>query len=185
MSTRYIYVIAIVGLLGFPAGACETETAHAPAVQNSQSSVSYYHELQHDRYRQAHKYANQYDIRPDLALKIYDASVVYGLDSDMLFELVYEESSFRPQALSGAAARGLMQVRLRTARIFDPDVTPQELYEVDTNLRIGCQYLVELLERYPNKRLALLAYNRGPTRVDEIVTEGRDPSNGYARSILE
>ena len=185
MNTQSTYVTVIVGAFLFLVGACSPEVAHAPAVQNAHSSVSYYHELQHERYKNAHIYAEQYDISPDLALKIYDASVVHGLDSDLLFELIQEESSFRPSAYSHAAARGLMQVRIRTARIFDPDVTPTELHEVDTNLRIGCQYLVELLERYPTQKLALLAYNRGPTRVDRIVGSGGDPSNGYAKSILE
>jgi soluble lytic murein transglycosylase-like protein len=32
--------------------------------------------------------------------------------------------------------------------------------------------------------LALLAYNRGPTRVDSIIRAGGNPSNGYERAVL-
>jgi hypothetical protein len=31
---------------------------------------------------------------------------------------------------------------------------------------------------------ALLAYNRGPARVQELIDRGDDPSNGYETTIL-
>ncbi len=33
-------------------------------------------------------------------------------------------------------------------------------------------------------RLALLAYNRGPARVQELLDAGQDPQNGYATRIM-
>jgi hypothetical protein len=33
-------------------------------------------------------------------------------------------------------------------------------------------------------QLALLAYNRGPDRVDAILRDGGDPDNGYPRLVL-
>jgi hypothetical protein len=32
--------------------------------------------------------------------------------------------------------------------------------------------------------LALLAYNRGPGRVEQILAEGGDPGNGYSSAVL-
>ena len=33
--------------------------------------------------------------------------------------------------------------------------------------------------------LALLAYNRGPARVDEILAQGGNPANGYSDAVLK
>src|SRR5439155_435718 len=46
------------------------------------------------------------------------------------------------------------------------------------------------LERYEGNpdaklRLALLAYNRGPGRVQELLDAGKDPQNGYATALMK
>jgi hypothetical protein len=33
--------------------------------------------------------------------------------------------------------------------------------------------------------LALLAYNRGPAKVDEILAKGGNPANGYSDAVLK
>jgi soluble lytic murein transglycosylase-like protein len=38
---------------------------------------------------------------------------------------------------------------------------------------------------YGDVKLALLAYNRGPTRVKELMDAGRNPGNGYASKVME
>jgi hypothetical protein len=35
-----------------------------------------------------------------------------------------------------------------------------------------------------DSHLALLAYNRGPGRVEQILAEGGNPGNGYSSAIL-
>jgi soluble lytic murein transglycosylase-like protein len=65
-------------------------------------------------------------------------------------------------------------------------LTVQQLYDRDTNLRLGFRYLRDLLDRYgANLRLALLAYNRGPGRVEELLGAGKDPQNGYATRVMK
>jgi len=76
-------------------------------------------------------------------------------------------------------------VRLKTARFYDADVTEQSLHDRDTNLRIGFRFLKDLLAQFDEDlNLALLAYNRGPARVAELVARGEDPANGYAEIVL-
>ena len=41
------------------------------------------------------------------------------------------------------------------------------------------------MRRYDTLELALLAYNRGPGRVDQIMAEGGDPTNGYEHAVLQ
>jgi soluble lytic murein transglycosylase-like protein len=108
-----------------------------------------------------------------------------GVDPDLFYHLVRVESSFRPDVVSAAGAVGLAQLLPSTARALDPTVERADLFAPDTNLRLGARYLRRLLDRYRgNVRLALLAYNRGPTRVSRILREGGDPANGYARRVL-
>src|SRR5947208_2787361 len=82
------------------------------------------------------------------------------------------------------------QVVPSTARLYEPGLTMQQLYDRNTNLRLGFRYLRDLLERYEGTpeaklRLALLAYNRGPSKVQELLDAGRDPQNGYATHIMK
>jgi soluble lytic murein transglycosylase-like protein len=73
-----------------------------------------------------------------------------------------------------------------TARFFDPDLANEDLFDAEINLRIGFRYLRGLMDRYEGDlSLALLAYNRGPTRLQTLIDGGLDPRNGYASSVLE
>ena len=72
-----------------------------------------------------------------------------------------------------------------TARFFRPELERVALFDRDTNLRLGFRFLKTLIDKYDgNVKLALLAYNRGPDRVDSILRNGGDPDNGYPRLVL-
>jgi soluble lytic murein transglycosylase-like protein len=130
-------------------------------------------------------YSGRYQIPADLAGTIYDEAVAAGLDPELGFRLVRTESRFDPRATSPVGAVGLAQVRLGTARWYFPEVSLEELYEPTTNLNIGFRYLRHLMDRYGDLQLALLAYNRGPKRVADLMSEGMDPRNGYASSVMD
>ena len=72
-----------------------------------------------------------------------------------------------------------------TARFYDRSVTQARLMQRDVNLRLGFRYLRDLLSQFDgDMHLALLAYNRGPGRVEQILAEGGDPGNGYSSAVL-
>ena len=72
-----------------------------------------------------------------------------------------------------------------TARLLRPGIRDHEMYERETNLRLGFRFLRFLINKYDGDvRLALLAYNRGPTTVDGLLARGVDPSNGYVQRVL-
>lgn len=130
--------------------------------------------------------SRRYRIPADLAAAIYDAAVAEGIDPALAFPLVRLESRFDEQATSPVGAVGLAQVMLATARGYYPDLTREELYDRDLNLRIGFRYLHELITQYRgNVQLALLVYNRGPGAVALDQELGIDPSNGYDRLVLK
>ena len=130
-------------------------------------------------------YSAQYQIAADLAELIYDVALREGIEPELAFRLVRLESNFDVNARSRVGDIGLAQVRIPTARFYIPGITEAELMDPVTNLSIGLRYLRHLLETYGDLRLALLAYNRGPTRLKQLLDEGRDPRNGYASRIME
>lgn len=130
-------------------------------------------------------YSSRYQITSDMADLIYTTALREGIDPDLAFRVVRVESDFTPTATSNAGAIGLAQVRLPTARFYDTYITAEELYDPATNLSIGFRYLRDLIEVYGDVTHALLAYNRGPSRLKKLLDEGRDPQNGYASRIME
>ena len=146
--------------------------------------------LQLERANAIIDYSTHYDIAADLSAAIYDIALAEGVDTALAFRLVKTESNFHAKAKSKVGAIGFTQVLPSTARLYEPGLTTQQLYDRNTNLRLGFRYLRDLLERYEGTpeaklRLALLAYNRGPSKVQELLDAGRDPQNGYATHIMK
>ncbi|MBI4501413.1 MAG: transglycosylase SLT domain-containing protein [Gemmatimonadetes bacterium] len=130
--------------------------------------------------------SSRYRVPADLSALIHDEAVRAGLDPELAFRLVRVESNFNPQARSVANAIGLAQVQLATARHYDRHITEKDLYDPQRNLQIGFRYLRDLHDRYRNNmRMALLAYNVGPGRLQEILDGGRTPTGTYASAVLK
>src|SRR5215212_6464550 len=121
----------------------------------------------------------------DLVERIEDIAMAEGIDVRLAFGLVATESEFNRRAVSPVGAVGYTQLMPSTARYFRPGVEREALFDRDTNLRLGFRFLRTLIDKYHgNVELALLAYNRGPERVDAILRNGGDPDNGYPRLVL-
>jgi soluble lytic murein transglycosylase-like protein len=74
---------------------------------------------------------------------------------------------------------------LGTARVFEPNVTREQLMDPDVNLRIGFRYLRSLIRDYKGDlKIALLVYNRGPSAVQSAISMGMSPANGYENLML-
>jgi len=91
-----------------------------------------------------------------------------GLQLSMLVAVAQVESEFRQDAVSGADARGIMQVVPTTAAELrlNPNVA-------SSNVLAGARYLKLMLVRFSRTDLALAAYNAGPTIVEKV---GRAPN---------
>jgi soluble lytic murein transglycosylase-like protein len=131
------------------------------------------------------EYSRRYQVAADLSAAIYDIALSEGIDPSLGFRLVRVESNFIIKARSNKNAIGYTQIRPATARFYAPEITEEKLFDRETNLRLGFRFLKDLLRRYnSNLELALLAYNRGPGTVDQIVADGGDPTNGYEQAVL-
>jgi soluble lytic murein transglycosylase-like protein len=92
---------------------------------------------------------------------IHETANRYGVEPELVKAVIRVESRFDPQAVSPRGARGLMQIMPFTARwygVSDP-------HDPRQNIRAGVRYLRSLLDRFGDPRLALAAYNAGPTVV--------------------
>lgn len=141
-------------------------------------------EIQSERLERIQELSSRHDVPAGLASSIHDIALAEGVRPELAFRLVATESSFRRNAVSRAGAVGYTQIKPSTAVWLQPGLTYEDLFETETNLRLGFRYLSYLMEHYEDDRLALLAYNRGPTRVGALLARGHDPGNGYARQIL-
>ena len=140
---------------------------------------------QYERANQVIQYSTRFDISAGLSASVFDAAIAEGIDPELAFRLVRLESAFNTHALSSTGAIGLTQLMPSTAKLFKSDVSRDDLYDKDTNLRIGFKYLRNLLKLYKgNVELALTAYNRGEDAVDRAIKLGLNPRNGYHRSVL-
>ncbi len=101
----------------------------------------------------------------------------HGLDANLVYALIHQESHFMKQAVSVAGARGLMQLMPFTAsRVADilelGPVSGEILFKPEVNINLGCQYLKILLDSFDgNVPLALAAYNAGPRNVRRWLEE--------------
>jgi hypothetical protein len=128
----------------------------------------------------------KYQIPSDLAAAIYDIALSEGIDPSLGYQLVKIESQFNRKATSPMQAYGYTQLQVPTARFYQPGITQKDLFDRDTNLRLGFRFLNDLLARFNyDVHLALLAYNRGPARVDQILAHGGNPANGYSDAVLK
>jgi soluble lytic murein transglycosylase-like protein len=138
-----------------------------------------------ERLEKAYQISTRYGIGADLAMAIEDIALAEGIDPQIAFELVRVESEFNPRAVSPMGALGLTQLMPETARMLHPGITRQQIFDRETNLRLGFRFFRSLMTYYDGDlRLALLAYNRGPTTVDRLIAAGIDPGNGYATAVL-
>src|SRR6476660_8484280 len=71
-------------------------------------------------------YSTAYGIPADLAGAIFDHAITEGIDPALAFRLVKVESNFRPNARSRAKAIGYTQLKLGTARHYEPWVTEKD-----------------------------------------------------------
>ena len=143
--------------------------------------------LQLDRANAIMANSARYQIPADLAASIYDIALSEGIDPALGFQLVKIESNFKANARSPMGAVGYTQLQAATARFYEPNVTERALMtDRELNLRVGFRFLNDLLTKFDHDtHLALLAYNRGPAKVADILAQGGDPTNGYSDAVLE
>ena len=110
------------------------------------------------------------------------------LDPRFVLAIIKQESVFRPLAKSPAGARGLLQLTIDAAQKYAnnaglADVQESQLYQPETSIRLGSEYLGELLAMFPTLPEAVAAsYNGGEDNVVRWVKRARQQDPGVFTS---
>lgn len=112
----------------------------------------------------------------------------HSVASELIYGVMKQESAFIPDIKSSAGAIGLMQLMLPTARDMGRklgvNVPGWKLTNSELNLRLGVRYLRHVLDRFgKNTVLATAAYNAGPHRVSQWVTDRTIPADIWIETI--
>ena len=135
---------------------------------------------------------------------ILEESRRHSLDPLLVLALINVESSFQTEAVSTEGARGLMQIRPIAANAvinelisMDKGVNgaiensldlsilhPLDLDDPVLNIKLGVFYLNSLKKNFRDLKLALTAYNWGPTEVRNRLQEDEVLPLAYAMKVL-
>jgi soluble lytic murein transglycosylase-like protein len=108
--------------------------------------------------------------KEELAEVIYEEAIRYNHDPKFILALIAIESSFQNWSVSEQGAKGLMQIMPYVAESLAQELGiewggDRTLFNPYLNIRIGSYYLFQLIKEFNDPRLALAAYNYGPTYI--------------------
>jgi soluble lytic murein transglycosylase len=103
----------------------------------------------------------------------------YDVDPSIINALIEAESGWDPNAISEKGAMGLMQIMPETAI----DLGLSNPFDPEQNIDAGIRYFRMLLKKFNgNVKLAVAAYNAGPSKVEEY---GGVPSFSETRRFIK
>jgi len=140
----------------------------------------------------------------DISNTILEESRRYSLDPLLVLAVINVESGFQNGAVSSEGARGLMQIRPIAANAvvrelisidkginvaIEDSLDPSSFHPLDLddpilNIKLGVFYLHSLKKNFRDLKLALTAYNWGPTEVRNRLEEDEGLPLDYAMKVL-
>lgn len=96
-----------------------------------------------------------------LQIIVAEAAAETGLEPALIKAVIEQESGGDPTIVSKAGAKGMMQLMDETAA----ELQVQNVYDPRENILAGSRYLKQQIEEFQDLKLALAAYNAGPSAV--------------------
>lgn len=121
---------------------------------------------------------------------VSSAAAEFGLEEELVYAVIRQESGFNPDVVSSAGAVGLMQLTPATFEWLQKQesgsitLSSDALTTPEVNIRYGCRFLALLLKKYGVTRTALCAYNAGMGRVDSWLEDSSVSSDGVNLSSI-
>ena len=127
--------------------------------------------------------------KQELAEVIYEEANRYNYDPKFILALIAIESEFHNWSVSEKGAKGLMQIMPDVAKSIAQELGiewsgDRTLFNPFLNIRLGIYYLSQLILDFHDLKLALTAYNYGPTYTRSLVEKKERIPLTYYRKIL-
>jgi soluble lytic murein transglycosylase len=97
----------------------------------------------------------------------------YGIDPNLIFAVIKNESNFDPGAVSSAGALGLMQIKpdtfnwVRSKVGEGGNLSANDLYDPETNIKYGTAFLSLLTGEFKDTGTVIAAYHAGRASVNK------------------
>ncbi|MCC0647755.1 lytic transglycosylase domain-containing protein [Clostridioides sp. ZZV15-6598] len=104
----------------------------------------------------------------------------FNLDENIVYSVIKAESKFNSSAISKKEAKGLMQI-LDITRDWGAEELNLEnidIFDPETNIRIGCWYLNKLYKEFGSLDLVIAAYNGGSGNVKKWLENNEYSKDG-------
>jgi len=127
--------------------------------------------------------------KEELAEVIYEEATRHNLDPKFILALIAIESSFQNWSVSEQGAKGLMQIMPYVAESLAQELGieysgDRTLFNPYLNIKMGTYYLTQLTKDFNDIRLALAAYNYGPTYIKSLIEKKEGIPLNYNRKFL-
>jgi soluble lytic murein transglycosylase-like protein len=110
-----------------------------------------------------------------------------NIDARFVLAIMKQESSFRPNAKSGSAARGLLQLVMDTALKYSTqcgiaDLQAEQLYTPEVNINLGAYYIGELKRQFNLYEAIAASYNGGEDNAQRWLNRSKPKENAIFTS---
>jgi soluble lytic murein transglycosylase len=104
----------------------------------------------------------------------------FNLDKNIVYSVIKVESKFNSNAVSKKDAKGLMQIRdiPRDWAAEELKIKDVDIFDPETNIRIGCWYLSKLYDEFGKLDLVIAAYNGGSGNVKKWLEDDKYSKDG-------
>lgn len=113
---------------------------------------------------------------------VFEYSKEFNVDENLIFAIIKNESNFEKEAISNKNAKGLMQILETTKADIEKQLKLEnlDLLKVEDNILVGTKYISNLIDKYDDINLAIIAYNAGQGNVDKWLEEKKIDKNNLA-----
>lgn len=119
----------------------------------------------------------------ELQKHVYNEAQKYGIDWTLLMAVIQKESRFDEHAVSGGGDYGLMQINQINHAQLSVEVGVHDFLDPYENVKAGAYMLAQLLSKYQDPHMALMAYNMGEAGASEWWEQGIYTS-AYSREVI-
>lgn len=120
-------------------------------------------------------------------IELYSSN--YDIDPNLVAAVIKVESNYEKYAKSHKDARGLMQILPSTGQWVNSQINLDNydidmLYDIETNINIGCWYLNYLFKQFNNIETVLAAYNAGNGNVSNWLRNKEYSADGQTLDVI-